>query len=152
MQSIARIEVIDMNRVLANPKLLSQIKKLTLKPCYDGFASGMNVELIMFERLALERRVNASAIVAYLGSEMIGWALCTREASDFVFNTNQSFVGQGILFEVYVDPSYRQMGIGSALFRKASETFSDEKLFVCPWDTVSDSFYSKHKNLPHEII
>lgn len=143
-----RIEMIDMNVALKDSNIMNNFRELTL----DGFPqSGLNTELNMFERIVLDRPVDASAITVYdeVGS-MIAWALCSREPSDFEFSI--PFEGQGVLFEVFVDYNHRKKGIGSALLKKAHEMFPEEQFYVCPWNYTSDRFYTKNGSNKQTII
>ena len=137
-----KIKTIDMNRVLKDSKLFKTLRSLTLRPTWEG-PSGMNSELTNFKEIAKTRKVEAKAITAYLNGSMIGWSLCSKEASDFPF-MNGTFGGKGVLFQVFVDHRFRRQGVGTALLRRARRVFK-EKLCVCPWDDRSYSFFEKHK-------
>ncbi len=137
-----KIKTIDMNRCLKDPKLMKTLRSLTLKSTWEG-PSGMNSELTNFKEIVKTRKVDAKAITAWLGDTMIGWSLCSKEATDFPF-MNGNYQGKGVLFEVFVDHRFRRQGVGTALLRRARRVFK-EKLCVCPWDDRSYSFFEKHK-------
>ena len=144
-----KIKTIDMNRVLKDPGLLKSLRALTLRPTWEG-PSGMNSELTNFKIISRSRKVEAKAITAWLNGSMIGWSLCSKEASDFDF-INGAFKGNGVLFQVFVDHRFRRQGVATALLRRARRVFK-EKFTVCPWDDRSFSFYTKHKKYKMEYV
>ncbi len=145
------IQLVDMNEILDDPGYLERVRELTLKPTY-GLVSGMNHEINNLQMIKTNRFVKAHAILGYLNGQLVGWALCSQEPSNFYFMTNTNFSGDGVLFEVYISSSARNKGVASALFHKAAESFPNEKLYVCPWNDVSYRFYEKHQHIPHQVI
>ncbi len=140
-----------MNEILEEPSFLSKIRELTLRPCY-GIVSGMNHELNELQSIKNERPVRAKAALAYLNDELVGWGLCSQEPSNYGFTSGAKFLGNGILFQVFVSSFARKLGIASALFHKAGEFFTNEKFYVCPWNEASYKFYEKHTHISHELI
>ena len=135
------IETLGFNLVAKHPSLLAQLRKLTL----ERF-SGMNYELDRMTMDAEDRTVNCEIVLAYLEEELVAWALVSKESTNFCFVRSQMGFSSdnGILFQVYVNPNYRRLGIASELFKKAKEIFKDENFYVCPWDQSSTGFYTKH--------
>jgi GNAT superfamily N-acetyltransferase len=143
------IEKIDFNEALRDLKLIKRLRNLTL--C-NG--SGMNCEISNLSKIALQRRVDACALLAFLDKKLVGWALLSKENSNFYFMptpfkhhetkligfVDGNFNGDsGILFQVFVAKNYRGKGIGTALFSRAKK--SKEKLFISPWDENSTNFF-----------
>jgi GNAT superfamily N-acetyltransferase len=138
-----KIRTEDFNLVAKKPVLLNKLRKLTLHG-----RSGMNHELDHLIDDAKIRNVNAKVLLAYYKRELIGWALLSREKSDF--NFPRSYYGfnpvDGVLFEVFVDHLHRRKGIGSALMKKARQKAGPLKLCVVPWDYQSERFYMNFKH------
>ena len=131
------IRVEDYNIVAERPDFLSKLRALTL---YN--TSGMNHELDSFEKIRQERPVNVQILTAFRDELMVGWALLSREQSDFPFNVEDGYNPiDGSLFEVYVDPSHRQQGIATELFKAAKRQVNGQRLCVCPHDEPSIKFY-----------
>jgi GNAT superfamily N-acetyltransferase len=135
------IEIVDFNNIIENKILMSNLRKLTLCP-----GSGMNFELDHLTKIAKLRKVNARVITAYRDGNMVGWALLSRERSEFQFSqTYDKFIPEkhGVLFEVFVDPKARRTGVASALLKKARKHAGPHTLCVAPWDNGSFKFYEK---------
>jgi ribosomal protein S18 acetylase RimI-like enzyme len=135
------IELFDFNKIYKNNKIISELRKLTLFS-----RSGMNHELNNLSELADERKVNVKIIAVKRNNKIIGWAILSKEDSDFGFGKGP-FVAKrdGALFEVFVAPAFRRMGVGTALLKKARKHAGSAHLCVAPHDHKSDNFYAKHK-------
>ncbi len=135
------VEILDFNNIVGNKSLMSSLRGLTLCP-----GSGMNFELDHLTRNSKIRKVNARVITAYRDGKIVGWALLSKEKSDFHFcETYSKFDPEkhGVLFEVFVDPKARRTGVASALLKKARKHAGPHTLCVAPWDNVSFKFYEK---------
>jgi GNAT superfamily N-acetyltransferase len=134
------VRVEDFNLVAQKPDLLKKLRSLTLH-CN----SGMNHELNQMLRIINTRPVQCKIIMAFSDRQMVGWALLSREKSDFCFTRSYSGFDpkQGALFQVYVDPKHRRKGIASHLLKVARKRTGATPLCVCPHDYSSDSFYEK---------
>ena len=131
------IRVEDYNSVAERPDFLKQLRALTLYP-----SSGMNHELDNFEEVRKIRPVNVHILTAFRGELMVGWALLSREQSDFPFTVEDGYNPiEGSLFEVYVHPDHRQQGIAKELFKTAKRQVNNQRLCVCPHDFTSTRFY-----------
>lgn len=137
------IRVQDFNIVREKPELVSQLRKLTLTP-----RSGMNYCLDGLEKIAKKRPVQCKILTAYRKQELVGWALLSKEETDFLFlNSCTGFdSSQGTLFQVFIHPAHRRQGIATELLRVARRKASSSRLCVCPWDTGSESFYNGFLN------
>lgn len=133
-----KIRTEDFNTVIAKPELLKKLRNLTLHP-----GSGLNYEINNLIKSSKTRSVNAKALLAYHKRELVGWALMSREKSDFYFqNTYDGYEpSKGTLFEVYVHPDFRRRGIGASLMKAARKKAGAMRLCVCPWDYQSTRFY-----------
>lgn len=137
------VEILDFNNVVNNKILMSSLRDLTLCP-----GSGMNFELDHLTKASKIRKVNARVITAYRNGKIVGWALLSREKSEFQFcQTYDKFDPEkhGVLFEVFVDPKARRTGVASALLKKARKHAGPNTLCVAPWDNGSFKFYEKFK-------
>ncbi len=136
------IRTIDFNLIVSRPEFCKKLKKLTLHA-----DSGLNYELDNLLKISKQRKINAKVLTAYHKKSLIGWALLSKENSNFCFyNTLDGFdASQGVLFEVYVDPEYRRRGVGTTLIRTAKKCIGKDQLFICPWDELSTNFYKKFK-------
>lgn len=141
------IEILDFNSIYKDKKIISDLRKLTI--CSY---SGMNHELDSLSSLAKKRKVNAKVISVKRNDKIVGWALLSKEDSDFPFGyslsgniSNFDAKRDGALFEVFVDPNYRRSGIGSALIKKARKHAGPAQLCIAPHDYKSNKFYEKHK-------
>ena len=140
------IRVEDYNLVADRSGFLQQLRKLTLHPY-----SGMNCELNRFERVRKTRPVDVKILTAYRNEQLVAWAIMSREPSDFDFlNTGSFHSGDGILFEVFVDPKFRKQGIGSELIKDARRRANGTRLCVCPHDSVSEKFFNNFKNFKNK--
>lgn len=150
------IKVRDFNLLLQDDLMIGQLKEMTL---YRGEKmSGMTYEIDQFRKIALTRPVKAKALLAYYEDKLVGWALLSREQSDFMnrdcvynkewFNPEE----HGCLLEVYVEPSFRRKGIGKKLVKIARKKASPYPLAFVPWDHTSSKFYSNFKHYPHEDL
>lgn len=143
------VRVSDFNLVAQRPGLLKKLRSLTLHS-----SSGMNHELDALTRLVKQRRVNAKVILAYQDATLVGWAILSKEDSNFYFpNTYDSFTpAQGVLFEVYVDPKYRRKGIGTKIMETAKKKAGTQTICLCPWDSNSRGFFKNfQKYNPREL-
>lgn len=140
------IRVRDFNLVATEPETIKQLRKLTL----DKY-SGMNEELTALTREAKYRRVKTQVLLAYHQDQvdenpkLVGWALLSKEPSSISFmNTGEYFEPQdGVLLEMFVDPTYRRKGIGTELIKVAKRKAGPYRLCVAPWDNRSVGFYEK---------
>ncbi len=138
------VRTVDFNLVARQPELLAKLRKLTLSPY-----SGLNHELDRMLRDVQERTVDCQVILAYRFSTLVGWAILSKEDTNFHFvNTGNGFVKElGKMFQVFVDPKYRRQGIASELYKAALNAVGNETICVCPWDNVSYQFYSNFPNV-----
>lgn len=142
------VRIADFNMVARSPNFLNKLRSLTL---YEE--SGMNYELDHLTQSAKIRPVKCKVITAHHSREMVGWALCSQEASNFPFTfTNGYDPSQGVLFQAFVNPLFRRKGIGSMLIKTAKRRFSDMKLCFCPWDSASLCFFGKFNHYPHKDL
>ena len=133
------IRVKDFNLVRQDAALVKKLRKLTLSPF-----SGMNYCINGLEQIARTRPVDCKILMAYRHQELVGWALISKEPTDFCFvgSTEGFNPGQGTLFQVFIHPSYRRQGIASELLKVARKKTNGARLCVCPWDIGSESFYN----------
>jgi GNAT superfamily N-acetyltransferase len=133
-----KIKTEDFDIVVKKLELMKKLRELTLHP-----HSGLNYELNHLTKSSETRSVNAKVLLAYHKRELVGWALLSREKSDFYFqNTYDGYdPARGTLFEVFVAPDHRKQGIGSALLKSARRKAGSMRLCVCPWDYQSERFY-----------
>lgn len=141
-----KIRTEDFNQVAEKPELLKKLRKLTLHP-----QSGMNHELNQMLKHAKTRTVDAKVLIAFKKREIVGWALLSKEATDFTFARSWSGFtpGQGTLLQVYVNPDFRRQGIGSALVKAARRKAGAARLCICPWDYQSEEFYKNFEHYKH---
>jgi GNAT superfamily N-acetyltransferase len=133
------VQNIDFNLVAERPALLENLRKLTLNA-----NSGMNYELNWMLNEVKYRKINCQVLLAYRFKDLIGWALLSKESSNFYFPMSYGFNStDGWLFEVYVEPKSRKRGIASELYKTARSFIKEETLCVCPWDDQSERFYNK---------
>jgi GNAT superfamily N-acetyltransferase len=141
-----KIRTEDFNTVAEKPELLNRLRKLTLHP-----ASGMNHELNNMIQQAKIRTVEAKVLMAYRKRELVGWALLSKEPTDYTFR--RSWTGftpnQGTLLQVFVNPDYRRQGIGSALVKASRKKAGNAQLCICPWDYQSENFYKNFEHYKH---
>jgi len=132
------VRVQDFNLVAHKPNLLSKLRKLTLHP-----KSGLNRELNRMLKDVEVRPVNCKIITAHRFRKIVGWAILSKESTDFCFaHTSQGFnASDGLLFQVFVDPAHRRQGIATEIYKKAQKLANSELLHVCPWDDRSTNFY-----------
>lgn len=137
----------DFNEIVHEKELLNELRRLTLTP-----SSGMNYELDRIIHFSKERPVKAQALLAYRHKELVAWAILSEEPSNYFYNNGGFNPEDGVLFEVYVQPSHRREGIGSQLINKAKNLVGDKKLCVCPWDGNSHCFFSKFTHFNYKTI
>ena len=144
-----KFELEDFNDVVKKPGLMRKLRKLTL-----GYGSGMNSELDHLIDTIKDRKVNCKIIKVLTKNKLVAWALLSRESSSFTFcNINGRFDPKiGTLFEVYVHPDYRRMGIGSELIKIARKRSGSMTICVAPWDSQSSGFYSKFERYKHKKL
>lgn len=142
------VRVQDYNIVAQDPAFIRTLRLLTLTP-----TSGMNYELDNFARIRLERDVKCKILTAYRSNELVGWALVSKEPTDFCFaNAYAGFNPKdGSLFQVYVQPQHRRQGIAAELLKVANE-HSDNGLCVCPWDETSELFYRRKNSYNAKLL
>ena len=141
-----RIHTEKFDDVAKKPELINRLRSLTLHP-----GSGMNYELNHMLQSAKTRSVNAKCLLAYYNRELVGWALLSREQSNFIFTHSWSGYNpnQGTLLQVFVNPDLRRKGIGSALVKAARKKAGPSQLCVCPWDNRSKKFYQNFEHYKH---
>lgn len=144
-----KFAVEDFNDVVKKPSLMKKLRDLTL-----GYGSGMNCELDHLINTIKDRKVNCKIIKVVTKNKLVAWALLSRESSSFKFmNTWDRFDPKiGTLFEVYVHPDYRRMGIGSELIKIARKRSGSMALCIAPWDSQSRGFYSKFERYKHKKL
>jgi GNAT superfamily N-acetyltransferase len=133
------VRTADFNLVARQPELLAELRKLTLSPY-----SGLNHELNRMLEDVKTRSVNCQVILAYRFRKLVGWGILSKETTHFSFSRSyEGFKSEnGMMFQVFVDPSYRRQGIASEIYNKAQQLANNELLHVCPWDVRSISFYT----------
>ena len=136
------LKLLDFNKIYDNNILISKLRGLTLN-CY----SGLNHELDSLIDLCKTKNVNASVILGFYNRKLISWALLSQEDSDFCFfKTGFGYdKNKGVLFEIFVEPSFRRKGIGTAITSLALNKINNNTLCICPWDARSNLFYLKFK-------
>lgn len=144
------IEIHDFNSISQNHFLLKEMRRLTL--CSN---SGMNFELNHLERSSKNRVVKCKIICAFKSKKLVGWALLSKEKTDFAFY-NSSYRDKfkpehGTLFEIFIDPACRRQGIASKIFKCALRK-TNGPLCISPWDNASSSFYDKFRDSKIRII
>lgn len=143
------IHVEDYNLVARKPALMKKLRELTIRS-----TSGMNYELNSFEIIAKARPVNARILMAYQNRKLVGWALLSKENSNFAFNWRTAVgfkASEGSLFEVFIHESYRKQGIASALIKKARKITTDD-IFVCPHDHASSRLFNKFGSICNKTL
>lgn len=142
------VRITDFNLVAKRASFIQQLRSLTL---YSG--SGMNHELNHLLVSAKTRMVNCKIISAHHHGEMVGWALLSKEATDYHFTRSNAFnPKQGVLFQVFVNPAFRRKGIGTALMKAAKRKAGTSKICVCPWDYVSEGFFNNFEHYRHQKL
>lgn len=138
------VRTVDFNLVARQPELLAQLRKLTLSPY-----SGLNHELTRMLKDVEEREVKCKVLLAYRFRKLVGWAILSKETTHY--NFSRSYEGfkseNGLMFQVFVDPSYRRQGIASEIYKTAQQMTNNEVLHVCPWDERSTNFYTRLTNV-----
>lgn len=124
--------------------LMKRLRELTLHP-----VSGMNELLDLFARKArVSSKIDASFVVASKKATgtPLAWAILNNEPYDGLFFRNGLWgrfnYETETLFEVYVEPKHRQLGIANTLLR-AARKISQKPIVVVPWDATSEGFYAK---------
>lgn len=138
------VRTMDFNLVAQQPELLAKLRKLTLDPY-----SGLNHELDRMLEDVKTRSVNCQVILAYRFSNLVGWAILSKETTTYNFmRSGDGFNSEnGVLFQVFVDPEYRRQGIATEIYKKAQQLANNEILHICPWDTRSHYFYEKFSDV-----
>lgn len=133
----------DYNLAAERLGFLARLRRLTLNPY-----SGMNYELNNFERIRKQRRVACQVLTAYRSGELVGWAMMSKEPTDYGFNNspNGFHPKDGILFEIFIHPNFRHQGIGSELIKVARRKAHGSRLCICPHDSISRRFYVNFEN------
>lgn len=143
------VRVSDFNLVAQRPAVIKKLRTLTLNS-----TSGLNNEIDNLLNLVKRRPVDCKIIRAYLDSKLVGWAILSRENSDFNFpNTDNGFSSdQGVLFEVYVHPEYRRKGVGTKIIETAKKKSGKQPICLCPWNSTSRAFFNNFKKYnPKEL-
>ena len=138
------IRTLDFNLVARQPELLAKLRKLTLNPY-----SGLNCELSRMLNDVEHRSVDCQVILAYRFRTLVGWAILSKENTDFHFSRSHTGfrADDGKMFQVFVDPAHRRQGIASEIYKKAQQLTNGEVLHVCPWDDRSTNFYTRLSNV-----
>lgn len=136
MLSKLYIIVVEMDNVLRIPELYEAVRALTISR-----SSGMNHALNGFEDVMEERSIDAKAVIAYLNGVPVGWALLSSDPATghYNFTSNKS-----LCFQVFVNPIYRRMGIGSKLLSKATEVADEQEMKV--YESDAPSFFRLHRS------
>lgn len=137
------VRAMDFNMVARQPELVASLRRLTLDP-----DSGLNFELDRMLLDAQTRFVNCQVILANRFGELVGWAILSKETTDYNFmRSGDGFNSEsGVLFQVYIDPPFRRQGIASEIYKKARELSEGEVLHVCPWDYGSTVFFEQFED------
>lgn len=132
------IYVEDYNSIADRPEVLKKLRALTISRY-----SGMNHELNNYESIKSFRKVNCKILTAYNMNKLVGWALLTKEESNFGFGRsyNGFKANDGAMFQVYVDYAHRKQGIANELLKIAMRR--EPKLYVCPHDDSSHALFKK---------
>ncbi len=137
-----KISVKSLNVHINDEAFVKSLRNLTLNSY-----SGMNQELNTISSLKKKgRKIDARAILAHQGESLVGWALFSRESSENCWSYKYN-AGQGVLFQVYTNPTLRKSGIATRLIKKANKLANGSTLCVVPWNDESLGFFSRHKNL-----
>lgn len=133
------IRTLDFNLVAKQEDLVAKLRELTLAP-----HSGLNYELNRMLKDAQTREVNCKVLLAYRFKELIGWAILSKESTDFFFrDSGGGFDGtDGWMFQVFVDPSHRRDGVGSEIYKTALKTVGSDVIHISPWNDTSYKFYA----------
>jgi GNAT superfamily N-acetyltransferase len=96
-----------------------------------------------------ERSVDCQVILAYRFRTLVGWGIFSKETTNFHFSRSPGGFKseEGRMFQVFVDPSYRNQGIASEIYKRAQQLAGEETICVCPWDDRSTGFYNKFPNV-----
>lgn len=143
------VRVSDFNLLAQRPGVIKKLRTLTL---HSG--SGMNNELDSLLHIVKRRPVDCKVIRAYIDSKLVGWAILSRENSNFNFpNTDNGFSSdQGVLFEVFVDPLHRRKGVGTKIMETAKKKSGRQPICLCPWNSTSRAFFNNFKKYnPKEL-
>lgn len=137
-----KIEVLDFNLISKNVNLIKRLRKLTLNP-----NSGLNYELDHILNKSILGKVKVKVVTSSVNDKIIGWALLSRENSSFQFHNSYDGYNsnKGVLFEIYVSPEYRRLGIGSQIMKAARKHSGPKKLCIAPWNNSSFLFYNNFK-------
>lgn len=137
------IRATSLNIVARNKSLLSKLREMTLNP-----NSGMNYELNHLLPLSEKTDVKVNILLGHINDELIAWSLLSSEDTDFYFfRTKKTFSSKdGVMFQIFVKEKYRKMGVGRQMLKFAKYKTKGQTLCICPWDSVSDSFYNRLKN------
>lgn len=143
------IRVKNFNEIANDLILLKSLKRLTL-----NYFSGMSHELRSFEKISKIREVKAKIILSYIKNELVGWALMSKEPSDYFFKKlPQGFdPSYGVLFEIFISYFYRRQGIGTEMLKVARRKADPYKLYFVPWNNISDKFYNKFKRYNYKKV
>lgn len=139
-----KITTIDANKALQNHYLIKSFRRLTL---YQF--SGMNCELDDLLDLAKNKKINAKMVMAHINNVMVGWALMSREPSNFRFTKglyDKNVAKKYTLVEIFINPKYRRKGIGTAILQRALKLTSITKhqpFAVAPHDDPSENLFKK---------
>lgn len=142
------IRVEDYNIVVERPGFIQSLRALTL-----GYGSGMNHELNVYEKLRKIRPVECRILTAFRQKEMVGWALLSKEASNFSFHHADGYDPvDGIMFQVYVHHDHRRQGIATELLKVAKRKAGVHRLCVCPHDEPSEGFYNNFTKYDPKLL
>ncbi|MXV62285.1 GNAT family N-acetyltransferase [Natronorubrum sp. JWXQ-INN-674] len=86
---------------------------------YESFVRAADNRETMRETLAAHQ-VNDGLLVARLGDSIVGFASFTIERGSLELDATR-----GLLSNLYVDPAYRDHGLGTALLEAAEETLTE---------------------------
>lgn len=133
-----------------NQNLIDKLRDLTLHSY-----SAMNFILTDLIFISKTRKPKCKIILCYDSNILVAWALSSKESCSFPFMNSSdifSYKKDGLLFQVFVKPSYRRKGIGSKFMKIAQKMVRTKPICVCPWDSRSSSFYKKFESMNHKKL
>lgn len=137
-----KIKVASFSTIVKKPSLIKKLRELTLY-----YKSGMNYELDSFMEILKTRAPKVKILTAYKGRKLVGWALVSKEPSDFYFPNRDGYQPDlGTLFQVFVDNDFRKQGIATNLLKVAQKIAKDDYLCICPHDYTSRKFFDNFKD------
>jgi ribosomal protein S18 acetylase RimI-like enzyme len=101
--------------------------------------------------VVLQRTVNDRLLVAVEDGALVGFVMFTIESG-----TYEQDVVRGIVENLYVEPSFRDDGIGSELLAAAESALADDGAEIVSLEAMADNdaahrFYRDHGYSPHRV-